>query len=154
MKLPAVACIKFRSLVALTYRKVENYVLQLTIGFTAVFYMVRYFSYDATPGNAPMNHPMGWWGWFDQGKYLQSVNAFYAGNLDPINHFYPPLYPLLGVLGRWISSGHPFFFINLASYCIYALCFTKIANHCVIGTPPSDSCGSSHDVSLSIFNVF
>lgn len=128
MKSPAVACFKFRSLVALTYRKVEDYALQLTIGFTATFYMIRYFSYDATPGNAPMDHPLGWWGWFDQGKYLQSVNAFYAGNLDPINHFYPPLYPLLGVLGRWISSGHPFFFINLASYCIYALCFTNIAN--------------------------
>lgn len=33
--------------------------------------------------------------WFDQGRYLQSAHAFALGNLQPDQHWYPVLYPLL-----------------------------------------------------------
>jgi hypothetical protein len=110
------------------YRVAERETLKLTIIISITIYTIRYFHYKATPGNSPLVHPMGWWGWFDQGKYLQSIDAFYSGNLDPSNHFYPPLYPLVGVIGRVLSSGHPYFLVNMALYCIYSLCFIRVAN--------------------------
>lgn len=33
--------------------------------------------------------------WLDQGKYLKSASAFYHGNLNAREHWYPLLYPLL-----------------------------------------------------------
>src|SRR5262245_59904696 len=30
----------------------------------AVTYVYTYFAMPATPGNSPLEHPQGWWGWF------------------------------------------------------------------------------------------
>jgi hypothetical protein len=79
-----------------------------------ITYTVRYLGYPARPGEASA----GWWAWFDQGKYLQSAQAFASGNFAPDNHFYAPGYALLGALFVKISPLHPFFVVNLA--CLLA----------------------------------
>ena len=91
-------------------------------------YIIVYFAISATPGNSPHTHPLGWWGWFDQGKYLLSANAFAQGDLTPDKHFYPPLYPAIGsIFLRW-SSGHFFFFINLLALIYFAYAFIRFSD--------------------------
>lgn len=77
----------------------------------AIVYMAAYLSYPALPGNS--SFPEGWWGWWDQGKYIQSARAFAAGSLAPDSHWYPPGYALTAALfAKWMGT-HPFFFPNL-----------------------------------------
>src|SRR5690348_2254945 len=54
----------------------------------AIFYTLQYLSYSALPGNQPA-FPLGWWGWFDQSKTLESAKAFAHGDLAAVHHWYP-----------------------------------------------------------------
>jgi hypothetical protein len=82
----------------------------------------------ATPGNSTGAHPLGWWGWFDQGKYFLSANAFTQLDFSSDKHFYPPLYPLLGaIFFKWFS-GHLFFLINLCSLIWFAYVFIRFSD--------------------------
>lgn len=42
-----------------------------------------------------VEHPLGWWGWYDQGQYLLSMQAFGSGAWSVDKFHYPPLYALL-----------------------------------------------------------
>lgn len=96
----------------------------------SVVYTLAYLAYPALPGNN-QQFPLGWWGWFDQGKYLMSANAFAHWDLSPDKHFYPPLYPLLGApFVRWWAM-HPFFVIDFISFLWFAYTFIVIAQRYV-----------------------
>ena len=68
-----------------------------------------------------------WQDWSDQGKYVASVQAFARGDLDPHQHWYPLLYPLL------LSAFHglPIFFaaliVNLCCFVAAYLGFRAVA---------------------------
>ena len=83
----------------------------IVLGAALVLYTLGYLHHPVTPGNNP-DFPLGWWGWFDQSNYLKSARAFQNGNLAPNEHFYPPVYSLIGAVGLFSSLGHPFFFVN------------------------------------------
>lgn len=95
--------------------------------FITILYVLAYLAYPATPGNTPHAHPLGWWGWFDQGKYLLSANAFAQLDLTPEKHFYPPLYTIIGAAFIKLSSGHPFFFINLFCLLWFSFVFIRVS---------------------------
>lgn len=101
-------------------------VLTLTLAYVTV-----YFAIPATPGNAPYAHPLGWWGWFDQGKYLLSANAFAQFDFHPDKHFYPPLYPVLGAIFLKWSSGHPYFVPNLLFLLWFSYVFIRFSDQYV-----------------------
>lgn len=103
--------------------KSEKFVL----AFLTVCYVVAYFQYGGTPGNSPSN-ALGWWGWYDQGRYLDAVNAFSVADLSPERHTYPPLYPLIGAIFVKWSSGHPYFFVNLACLLWAAYVFLRLCD--------------------------
>ena len=96
--------------------------------FIAMIYTAAYFANPSTPGNAPYEHPLGWWGWFDQGHYLLSANALAHFDLTPDKHFYPPLYPAIGAIFLKWSSGHPYFAINLAALLWFAYVFVRVSD--------------------------
>lgn len=102
--------------------------LRFMLLFVALAYVAMYFAIPATPGNAPNDHPLGWWGWFDQGKYLLSANALFNFDLSPDKHFYPPLYPALGAIVLKWSSGHMYFALNLFSLLWFAFVFVRFAD--------------------------
>lgn len=102
--------------------------LRLVSLLIALAYIIVYFAISATPGNSPYAHPLGWWGWFDQGKYLLSANAFAQGDFTPDKHFYPPLYPAIGAIFLTWSSGHLFFFLNLLLLIYFAYVFVRFAD--------------------------
>lgn len=111
-----------------TYRVSLDHAVLLII---ALAYILGYFFHGATPGNAPLQHPIGWWGWFDQGEYLKSAMALNDFDFDSSKHFYPPLYPMLGALFVDWSSGHMFVLVNLLCLLLYCYAFLRFARHYV-----------------------
>ena len=97
--------------------------------FIIIAYTLKYFSLDSTPGNSPFDHPEGWWGWFDQGKYLLSANAIYNGDFTPDKHYYPPLYPLIGAFFLIFSTGHLYFLINILCLLWFGFVFVKFTQN-------------------------
>lgn len=94
----------------------------------AFLYLVGYFTLSATPGNSPYAHPLGWWGWFDQGEYLKESFALLQRDFSPNKYFYPPLYPFVGSVFLLWSSGHPFFIVNLVCLLWFAYVFIRVAD--------------------------
>lgn len=72
------------------------------------------------PGN-DSQYPLGWWGWFDQGKYLDSAQSLMRGALMPDRHWYPLGYSIFAAPFTLWSHGHPFLPVNLGSLL---LCYT------------------------------
>ncbi len=63
----------------------------------------------------------GWWGWWDQGKYLESARAFSAFDFTSDRHWYPPGYSLLGAAFVALFPSNPFLPIN--ALCLLGGCF-------------------------------
>ena len=82
-----------------------------------VAYTFVYLGTDALPGNPVA--PIGWWGWFDQGQYIESARAFADGTWRTYDHFYPPLYPWLGSFFVRLWPGHPFFLIDFMGWTLH-----------------------------------
>ncbi len=91
-----------------------------------VLYLGYYLANYALPGNNP-TYPQGWWGWFDQGKYIQSAQALWAGDFSPAQNWFPLGYSLLAApfIGWWPM--HPFFFVDLAGLLIAYAAFQSFA---------------------------
>lgn len=105
--------------------------LRIILLIVVLAYLATYFAIPATPGNAPNDHPLGWWGWSDQGKYLLSANALSNFDFAPDKHFYPPLYSALGAIFLKWSSGHMYFVLNLFSLLWFAFVFVRFADRYV-----------------------
>ena len=94
----------------------------------AFAYLWSYLSAQSLPGNAP---GLGWWGWFDQGRTLESARAFGAGDLAAVRHWYPPGYSLLGA--PFIGAGfraHPFALVDGACLLATFAAFGAFAAAC------------------------
>ncbi|MDL9999598.1 hypothetical protein QTI24_13345 [Variovorax sp. J22P240] len=100
--------------------------LWISLGLGALVYCFFYFNYPALPGNS-LVHPLGWWGWFDQGEYIKAARALMQGDFSAGKHAYPPLYPAIGsILLPWVPV-HPFFFFNLLGLLTFANVFMVFA---------------------------
>ena len=88
-------------------------------------YFFELLSAPALPGNV-FEHPLGWWGWFDQGKTLESALALSGRDLSASRHWYPMGYSLLGApFIRFGFRAHPFALVDLA--CLLAVLFGFVA---------------------------
>ncbi len=92
--------------------------------FLTVLYIGFYFVYPARPGHSL--YPAGWIGWWDQGRYYDSLRALAAGNLDPAQHWYPLGYAILAVPFVFLGD-HPFFVIDLVSLLVAYRAFIAFA---------------------------
>jgi len=98
----------------------------------AAWYLWCYLGDRSLPGNDP-RYPLGWWGWWDQGKYIESARALAAGALAPDRHWYPLGYSLMGApFTRW-SQGHPMLPVNLASLLLCYAGFLAFARRVGVG---------------------
>lgn len=98
----------------------------------ALLYVADYLGYPALPGNNT-HYPLGWWGWFDQSKFLESTQALARFDFSPMQHLYPFGYALLGAPFVRMMPEHPFFFVDLASLLIAYVGFISFASRCGIG---------------------
>jgi hypothetical protein len=119
--------------IAEAFRKAVRRLLDLrwVMALIAVIYVYTYFALPPTPGNSPLEHPLGWWGWFDQGEYLKSANAFLHGDRTGDNYRYPPLYPAVGAIFLKWSSGHPYFLPDLLCWLWFVFAFIRFADRYV-----------------------
>lgn len=99
--------------------------LPVILGLLAAAYVLAYALHPSLPVHA--GSP-GWWGWHDQGLYLNSARAFARGDFSPEQHFYPPLYPALGVLFLGWTGEHVFFALNLASFLWFCFVFIRFSD--------------------------
>jgi hypothetical protein len=90
----------------------------------ALFYTAHYLKHPALPGNV---YPLGWWGWFDQSKTLESAQALARLDFDPARHWYPFGYSVLGAPFTLRLRMHPFFFVDLASLLLAFAGFVSVA---------------------------
>ena len=118
------------------YNKILNFIIKKIFNILEIrnilliisfFYTIYYFGNPATPGNSK-NYPEGWWGWFDQGKYLLESNAFSQHDFSQNKFFYPPLYPFLGSFFVNWSRGHLFFYIDLVSLLWFSYVFIRFSD--------------------------
>ncbi|TPG54918.1 hypothetical protein [Sphingomonas glacialis] len=68
-----------------------------------------------------------WHDWQDQALYVRSASALAAGNFDAAVHYYPLLYPLLGMPFLSVWPSQPFFLIDLACYLLAFAGFRSVA---------------------------
>ncbi len=80
-------------------------------------------------GPAGLSDPSAlyWHDWQDQSLYLRSATALATGDLAPSQHYYPLLYPLLGLPFLHLWPSQPFFFVNLACYLLAFAGFRSVA---------------------------
>lgn len=74
-------------------------------------YTNSYFRNAAVP-SPKARFPEGWWGWFDQSKYLQSAQALAHLDFHAALHWYPFGYALLGAPFAWMGY-HAYFLPDL-----------------------------------------
>jgi hypothetical protein len=96
----------------------------------AALYLLSYLSQPLLPGNN-LEHPNGWWGWWDQGQYLRSAAAIAHWSLGPETYWYPLGYPALGALFYLWVPQHAFFLPDLALVLGAVVLFFKIARRMV-----------------------
>lgn len=96
------------------------------------YYLSCYLGDQYLPGNNPQV-PLGWWSWWDQGKYLDSARALSRGVLAPDRHWYPLGYPILGTPFLQWSRGHPFLPVNLVSLLACMAGFLAFARRVGVG---------------------
>lgn len=98
----------------------------------ALAYLAIYLAHPALPGNNP-DHPLGWWGWWDQSQYLRSARALARGDLAPGEHWYPPAYALLAAPFARLWPAHPFILVNLLCLIGTAWLFIAFAARLGVG---------------------
>lgn len=93
----------------------------------AFVYTAAYLAHPALPGNWTPT-PRGWWGWFDQGRYLVSANALAHFDFRASQHTYPLAYPFLGAwfVRRWPM--HAFYLPDLALFLWVAYTYVEVAS--------------------------
>jgi hypothetical protein len=104
----------------------RRFLVAMLVAFVA--YTLVYLAYPALPGNWP-EYPRGWWGWFDQGQYLQSAQAFSHGLFEGRLHQYPPLWPLLGTVFVKFLPMHPFFIPGFLCLAVHLLGVLRIGEY-------------------------
>lgn len=99
-------------------------------------YLGAYLADPALPGNS-LQHPLGWWGWWDQSQYIASARALASRNLAPDQHWYPLGYAVLGAPFARAWPAHPFFLVNLVSLLVTAWAFLGFARRVGVAAWPA-----------------
>ena len=101
--------------------EIASYTSYIVVCILCLYWYINQYIYqDARPGKNPL-YPIGWFGWFDQSRYLDSVHALLKGDFSATAYFYPPLYPVVGALFAPISFGHEFFIPDALSLLVFVI---------------------------------
>jgi hypothetical protein len=94
-----------------------------------LLYTRRYLAFPQLPGNQSA-YPLGWWGWFDQSKTLESARALAHLDFAAAHHWYPLGYAILGALFGDADHAHDFFFVDLGLLLAAYLGFVAFTRRC------------------------
>ena len=102
------------------------------LGALALVYTIAYLGHPALPGNSP--YPEGWWGWWDQGHYLQCAASLSHGLLTKDTYTYTVGYSLFAAPFYLWTPKHPFFIVDLVFVVGGAGMFFRLARRLVTAT--------------------
>ncbi|MBB3173538.1 hypothetical protein FHR90_001361 [Endobacter medicaginis] len=97
----------------------------LLIALAAQCYLIAYSHYFPVPTRASFDD--GWWRWTDQGRYWREALAWAAGDLRPSEHWYLPLYSLIGAAMVPFDRVDPFRLPDLVCYVASGLLVMALA---------------------------
>jgi hypothetical protein len=106
--------------------------LPVFMAVEAVIYLLTYAQHAATPGNS-LEHPLGWWGYWDQSQYLRSAHALHAYNLNSGEHWYPFGYALIAAPFASGTNAHAFLLPDLACLLVAMGAFVFVCRRLSIG---------------------
>jgi hypothetical protein len=95
----------------------NGWLLFLLLTTACSVYLIQYGAEPSLPG-ASTAHPEGWWGWWDQGRYIRSAAALARLDFQPELHWYFLGYPAMGAPFYRILPDHPFLIPNLAWFAV------------------------------------
>ncbi len=86
--------------------------------------LIFLFAYAGNPMRPGQVYPMGWYGWHDQGEYLNMLRSIAQGTLGRFT--YPLGYPVLAWLFGWIMPDDPFVPLDLLLFTGFVWCSWRI----------------------------
>ncbi len=99
-----------------------------------------------------MARPDGFWGWQDQGRYLQAAIAWVHGDMLPAHHWYLPGYSLLAALFVPLGWPDPFLIPDLACLLLSVALCGGIASALTEGRPWAFPFGVAIFTALVVFS--
>ncbi len=94
------------------------------ISLIIVAQMFVFFLHPTNP--LTVENGIGWFGWWDQSKYLDSAVALAEADFSTERHWYPLGYSILAAPFTWLAPKAPFIFVNVAALSLYGLAFFKL----------------------------
>lgn len=85
----------------------------------AIAWLARYAQFFGFPVSPP------WAGWFDQSRYIASVEALMRCDLDPAPHWYPPAYALSALPFAWATPFAPYLIADMLLFAVTATAFVR-----------------------------
>jgi hypothetical protein len=117
----------------------------------AAIYVVAYRCQPVVPH---MNGGVGWWNWFDQGRYFAAATAWSQGNLDPAAHWYLPGYPLMGAPFVKPLSVHAYFVPDMVCLLVSLWLFARLASHLAMQLPHAPAIGALLFTSVTMLSSY
>jgi hypothetical protein len=108
---------RLRASIALAGQAARLKDFKIPVGFALalLWYILIYLRSVHTPGISEA-YPLGWIGWWDQGKYYESAIALSQFDFSAARHWYLPLYSLFAAPFYPLMGKHLFLIPNLAAF--------------------------------------
>jgi hypothetical protein len=96
-------------------------------GAAALIFLFAYITDPTRPGAV---YPLGWYGWYDQGEYLNMLRSIGGGTLGRFQ--YPLGFPMLAWTLSWLRPGDPFLPFDLLSFAAFVWLSWRIMDGIVV----------------------
>lgn len=103
----------------------DRFVPVLAVVLALALYAVAYHFHPNRP--TPGIPHSGWFGWFDDAKYLRAALAWSHLDLSAAEHWYPAGYPILGAIGLALTPVRPFYLPDALALAASDWLFAAIA---------------------------
>lgn len=105
----------------------------VVIAVCVVLYLRFYAGYPMVPHRASLD--AGWWNWTDQGRYYREARAWAHADLRPSEHWYLPLYSLVGAAFLPVGPAEPFWLPDAICLALSGVLVSCLAPRIMPGLP-------------------
>jgi hypothetical protein len=92
--------------------------------------LIFLFAYVEDPNRPAAVYPLGWYGWHDQGEYLNMLQSISGGTLGRFQ--YPLGYPVLAWTFAWLNRNDPFLPFDLLAFTAFVWLSWRIMEGIVV----------------------
>lgn len=92
--------------------------------------LIFLFAYITDPNRPAAVFRLGWYGWYDQGEYLNMLRSIASGTLGRFQ--YPLGYPMLAWTLSWLNPGDPFLPFDILAFTAFVWLSWRIMDGVVV----------------------